>query len=165
MPMSINLNKEQVLKRVIEELEAEVTHATQAAKTAANDATGEESRPENEYDTRALEASYVARGQAKRVAYLKEILHDIKLIPLRYFRNSDKVGITSLVQMQHEAKKLLAFVLPKGGGFFVEVSGEKIQIVTPNTPLGEALLGAEIGEELVIEVGNKEKVYEILNQI
>ena len=39
-----------------------------------DEATNAESRPENKYDTRALEASYLAAGQGARLADLKQLV-------------------------------------------------------------------------------------------
>jgi hypothetical protein len=58
-------------------LEEELAMATLAHKTTKDAATHEEAKPENDKDTRALEQSYLARGQAQRVLDLQAAVHDV----------------------------------------------------------------------------------------
>ena len=54
---------------------------TRAAKASHAEATAEENRAENKYDTRGLEASYLATGQANKVLELEaaiEAFSDLK---------------------------------------------------------------------------------------
>ncbi len=157
------LSKAKILAALIEELERELAVAIQAAKVAHDDATNEESKPENEYDTRALEASYVARGQAKRVAEIKEALFDFKNTELKAFSDTDLIKATALVEVESSGKKSILFFMPKGGGFSVNVDGARVQVVTPSTPLGEALLQTKRGDSVVVELGDSEREYEILD--
>lgn len=157
------MQKEKILTAILTELERDLATAIAAAKTAQEDATNEESKPENEYDTRALEASYVARGQAKRVAELKEALVLFKNLKLRSFTSIDPVSATALVEVESQGKKHMLFVMSKGGGFSVTVEGVRIQVVSPSTPLGEALLHSKQGDIITVELGNSEREYEILS--
>lgn len=156
-----HFKKELIFQALIAELERELAVAIQAAKTAHEDATNEESKPENEYDTRALEASYVARGQAKRVAEIKEALYEFKNTELIHFTESDGIKATALIEVECDGKGQILFYMPKGGGFSVTMSGQKIQVVTPSTPLGEALLQMKKGDSVVVEMGTREKEYDI----
>lgn len=153
------------MSALIEELEKELAVAINAAKVAHEDATNEESKPENEYDTRALEASYVARGQAKRVAEIKEALFDFKNTKLRSFSDNESIKATALVEVDSSGKKSFLFFMPKGGGFAVTVDGTRVQVVTPSTPLGEALLQMKKGDSVLVELGNSEREYEVLDII
>lgn len=157
------MQKEKILNAILAELERDLAVAIAAAKTAQEDATNEESKPENEYDTRALEASYVARGQAKRVAELKESLVLYKNLKLRSFTSTDPISATALVEVESQGKKHMLFVMSKGGGFAVTVEGVRIQVVSPSTPLGEALLQSKEGDIISVELGDAEREYEILS--
>lgn len=157
------INKQKVLETIISEIQKELEVAIQAAKTAHADATNEENKPENEYDTRALEASYVARGQAERVAQLKESLFEYQHIPLKNFSDADPITATALIEVESQGKKSVLLFMPKGGGFTVTVDGQRIQVVTPSTPLGEALLQTKKGDSVFVELGSQEREYEILD--
>jgi len=156
------IDKKKLLEKIIFQLEQDVTLATLAAKEAHAHATEEESKPENQYDTRALEASYLARGQAQRVAHLKEALFDFKNMPLRDFTAGEAIAATALVEVECEGKRSLLFFMPKGGGLHFEIEGNRIQIVTPSTPLGEALFQRKKGDQVFVDLGKIEKEYQIL---
>jgi hypothetical protein len=59
------MNKTLIVQRIIEQLSHDLEIFFTAAKSAHEAATHEENQPVNRYDTLALEASYVAQGQAK----------------------------------------------------------------------------------------------------
>jgi hypothetical protein len=65
------VNTKSTLKQeLVALLAADLETAERAQQAAREGATHEEAKPENDKDTRALEQSYVARGQAKRVEEL-----------------------------------------------------------------------------------------------
>src|SRR5690606_29246214 len=72
------LDKEAVLAALCAAVEQDLRAATDAQKATHAGATHEESKPENDKDTRALEASYLARGLAGRVAELGATLQALK---------------------------------------------------------------------------------------
>ncbi len=159
-----NINKEELLQKLISQVEKELAVAIQAARTAHEDATNEESKPENEYDTRALEASYVARGQAKRVADLKEMLFEFKRIKIKNFDDNEPITATAFIAIESEQNKIQnLFFLPLGGGFSVELDGVKVQVVTPSTPLGQALLQTKLGDIIQVNLGAAVREYEIIS--
>jgi hypothetical protein len=156
------LNKEEIFAAIIQALEEELRIAVSAARTAATDATNEESKPENKYDTRALEASYLARGQAQRVADLKEALFGFRRLDLKKFTDNDSISSTALVELLSEGKKQILFFAAAGGGTQVQYRGTKIQVITPATPLGQAVLRSKVGENIFVKVGKSEREFEIL---
>jgi hypothetical protein len=68
------VTKRRILDALLSEMTAEVNLLLAAAALAYEGATHEESKPENDKDTRALEASYLARGQANRVEEMNETI-------------------------------------------------------------------------------------------
>jgi hypothetical protein len=69
--MAKRVDKTQIVAAIRAELERELAVIAKAAEDAQRAATHEESKPENEYDTRGLERSYLARGQAQRAAEIQ----------------------------------------------------------------------------------------------
>ena len=68
------MNKKKLISYLAEKIAQELTAITEAAKNTYDVATHEDNKPENKYDTRGLEASYLAGAQAKRVVDMKEVL-------------------------------------------------------------------------------------------
>lgn len=122
-----------------------------AAHTAAVEAaTSDEAKPENDKDTRGLEQSYLARGQAQRVAELEAAASDVAAMKLRAFGVGDAIAMSALVVIEEDGKQQHYFVAPGGGG--TSVGG--VQVVTPASPIGQALLGKRVAD--VVEFRGRE---------
>lgn len=66
--------KKKLIELICAQLEKDLQTAIAAAVATYEAATHEESKPENEYDTRGLEASYLAGAQSKRAGEIEELL-------------------------------------------------------------------------------------------
>ena len=145
-----------------EQLESDRLILIEATQATYEAATHEESKPENEYDTRGLEASYLAGAQSKRVGEIEEALLVCKQITLKSFTENDVIAPTAVVELESDGKNSFVFLMPKGGGMNLNYDGKSIHVVTGQSPLGEALLGQKIGGVAVVDTGRQEKEYEIL---
>lgn len=157
------MDKKQLIATIQNQLENDVVILKQAALATYEAATHEESKPENEYDTRGLEASYLAGAQAKRIQEIKEVLLLLKHVEVKTFGENDKINSTALVEVEHKGKRNLFFILAKGGGVSVNFEGKTVQIITPSSPLGEALLDQKKDGVAVVETGDQVREYDIIN--
>ncbi len=127
--------------RIRDELHAALLQALATARTAhasaIEGATHSEAKAENDKDTRGLEQSYLARGQAQRVAELEATASDVAAMKLRTFADGAVIAMSALVVVEDEGKQQRYFIGPGGGGTAI---GD-VQVVTPVSPLGAALLG------------------------
>jgi transcription elongation GreA/GreB family factor len=156
------VDKKSLLDQICQQLERDLEVLKAAALATYQAATNEESKPENEYDTRGLEASYLAGAQAKRVQEIEEQLTIYKYLEIKSYNESTPIGATALVTVEVDGRQNILFVLPKGGGLSLTSQGHKIQVVTPSSPLGEALIGLRVGDVAVVETGAHVKEYEII---
>lgn len=156
-------NKAQVLQSFINKLEEELHLLEQNLKEMREETTHEESKPENEYDTRAIESGYLVKAQSKRLLDAKEALSSFKHIELKDFGPQSPIKASALVEVEHEAKKIWFFYMPFGGGFSITQNGQKIQVITPSSPLGESMLNLKVGDYAIVESVNDVKEYEILS--
>src|SRR5580700_8804326 len=69
-------DKARLVKEIVASLSASLGVLEKAARASHAEATHESSKAESKYDTRGLEAAYLAGGQARQA---KEILDSIKL--------------------------------------------------------------------------------------
>jgi len=123
--------------------------ATASQQATQAGATHEESRPENDKDTRALESTYLARGLAQRVAELQTAASQLANLLIRPFRDDESVSLSALVTVQDDHGRLRHyFIAPCGGGVKLQVSGGEVSVVTPASPLGHALLGKRADDEV-----------------
>lgn len=159
----MNIEKSELVRIFTQQLERDLEAITAAARATHEAATHEESKPENKYDTRGLEAAYLAGAQAKRVQEIREVLSLFQTLPFKDFSSNDAVQSTALVEVALDGKRNILLVMPKGGGVQMTLSGETVQIITPASHLGEAILGLKVSESVEFEMGHKVRVCEIIS--
>ena len=143
------MTKEQLLAAIIATLTADLAVLTAAAKAAHEAATHEECMPDNEYDTTALEASYIAQGQANRAQEIRAALESYRTLTLIPFDADTPIRLTALVTLEDDEGGLRRLFLgPLGGGLKIKDGGGEIVVITPASPLGRALLGRVTGDEV-----------------
>lgn len=157
------MNKSELVSKIIELLERESQNLSAAARTAHADATGEESKAENKYDTRGLEASYLAGAQSAMASESIRNLACYRAIELKKFTNDSKIGLTALIELESESgKRSFYFLGPKSGGLEMECEGTKVLLITISSPLGKKLIGREVGDLVEIKAGGVRKEYEVV---
>lgn len=157
------MDKKKLIAQIRQDLEKDLAILKDAERVTREAATHEESKPENEYDTRALEASYLAGAQSKRIKDTEELLVIFKHVEPKSFGPQDVISATALVEAELNGKHSYFFVMSKGGGINLSFEGRKIQVVTPSSPLGEAMLGLRVGDVALIENGDQTLEYEIIS--
>lgn len=157
------MNKRELIAAFVSQLEADLQMMKAAAQATYEAATHEESKAENEYDTRGLEASYLAGAQAKRAAEIDEALALFRSTPFSEFKPGDQVRTTALVEIALDGKPGLVLMMPKGGGLSTRFKDKNVQIVTPASRLGEALLGLKVGDAAEYEVGERVRECEVVS--
>jgi transcription elongation GreA/GreB family factor len=147
---------------LVAELVAVLQTALEAARRAheatAAGATHAEARAENSKDTRGLEQSYLARGQAQRVAELELGLARISALVVRAFERGESIAVGALVGLDEDGESQRVLVAPYGGGTTL-TSG--VQVVTPSSPFGGALLGKGTGDELEIQLPGRRRAFTV----
>jgi transcription elongation GreA/GreB family factor len=141
-------DKAEILKLIRERVSADLATMSAAQRLVVDGATHEENRPENDKDTRALEQSYLARGQAQRVVELKDALNKLKALELRDFSADSAIGLSALIALDDGKELVHYFIAPAGGGIRVTLADVTVRIVTPQAPIAQALLGKRQGDDL-----------------
>jgi hypothetical protein len=154
-------NKKDVLERLVQYLSDLAEQATAAAKTTSAGATHAEAKPEHPKDTRALEQSYLARGQAMRVSELEEQIHFLRFLPLRTYGESDPLGAGALLVITSDEDTRCLFLAPHGGGAELDLGALRVFVVTPQSPIGARVLGRVLGDEIELKVRGATRAYAI----
>ena len=155
------LDKSSVRAALVARLELDLAVATEAQRRTQSGATHEESKPENDKDTRALESSYLARGQAQRVVELTSDLATAGALVLREFDTDSPIAVSALVGLDDGERCSLYFVSPVGGGLTLDVDGVAVRVLTPASPLGRALLGQTLGGDVEVRTPQGLRAYSI----
>ena len=155
-------DKQRVHQALLDKLAQDLTAAAVTAEATRKDATHAEAKPENDKDTRALEQSYLARGQAMRAEQLAEEREVLRFMPLPQLSADAAAQSGALVELEDEdgATRLL-FMAPHAGGTELSVEGMSVLVVTPISPLGAAILGRTIGDDVTLSVRGKRRNYVI----
>ena len=158
------INKQKLIRQIIETLEQVYQDAYAAAMRAYETATDEENEAENKYDTLGLEASYLAQGQSKRVNECEADLNAFKKLNNIALADSEFITIGSIIDLLDESGfELILFLGPAAGGLKINYENSLITIITPSSPLGKKLNKRHIDDEIEIVVNNDKKNYVIRN--
>jgi hypothetical protein len=155
------IDKRALVAELVAHAEAELATLVLAAKNTREGATHEDARPENDKDTRSTEAAYLAHGQAKRVSELERTVSLLKALPLRAFEAETPIAVGALVRLVEDERELWCFLSRGGGGLRATVGGAQIQVTTPDSPLGQALVGRTEGDDIEVLTGRGKREYSI----
>lgn len=153
------MDKVALIARIRAALEQELAAVAASAADAHSAATHEEAKPENQYDTRGLEASYLAGAQAGRVQDLAHRINHLDFVPTKSFGPDDPIALTALFSLDDGEQVRRYFLAPDGGGLKLQVEGETILVITPKSPIGRAVLDKFLGD--AVQVPLKRKVIEM----
>ena len=143
------MTKPQLVAIIITRLESDLALFTAAARQAHAAATHEECQPDNKYDTTALEASYIAQGQANRAQEIRQGLEAYRALELQAFDDATPIRLSALVTLEDEGGgERRLFIGPQAGGMKLTDPAGEIVVITPASPLGKQLLGLSVGDEL-----------------
>lgn len=149
------INKQVLVSLIINELKQELNQAINAANEAHAAAVDDQSVAETQYDTLAIEASYLAEGQSRRVIELQAAINAYHILPLIDFDENKAIALTALAQLSKDSPNNHWFFMgPAAGGFRCELSEQYITVITPQSPMGLALLDKFQAEEVDIKLGN-----------
>jgi len=147
------VSKENLKDELVRVLEGNLEALERAHQASRAGATHEEAKPENDKDTRALEQSYLARGQAKRVEEMRTAVAEVRAMGVRPAGSEQPVALGRVVTVEENDGVMKLFVAPHGGGT-VLASGS-VQVVTPRSPLGRALMGKRVGEDCEVRLAER----------
>lgn len=156
------IDKRVLIDELRKRLEEERATMTRIALEAAAAVAHEDNKPENDKDMRSTEASYLARGQAERAREVERSLGMLSSMVVRSFGPGEKIAAMALVELLQGKTTLVCLVLPVAGGQRIHQNGVEVQVVTPTSPLGKALMGLAEGDEAEVGTPQGTKVYEVV---
>lgn len=132
--------KAKVLEKIIEKLEVEL--ARQRTANAHSNRSAIQSAPtaEKQRDTTGLEAAYLAHGYAQHCMTLARQLDELKQMKLEDF-SGQEIDLGALVEVELNGDIDRYLLLHCCGGLELDVEGETITVITPESPMGSALMG------------------------
>ncbi len=141
------LSKPKVIAAILASLTESLRAVERTAAMARDETTSGETRAEGKYDTRAAEASYLARGQAARISDLRGQV--AWFAHLGEGTPTSRVGPGALVCVDGDQQETV--YLAPVGGTHVEVDGTVVRVISLDSPLGKAMARLEAGDGFEVE--------------
>lgn len=156
------IDKSKVLELLLASLDEETARLRGEYEVARHTSIDAPGRMQSRYDTTGIEAAWVASGLA---ASLNEKVRALTVMTsFRLPEHCETVVLGAIVGLGTPPDKLrfIFFLLPAMGGTSVTLPSLQvpIRVVTPASPLGQRLLGNEVGD--LIAVNGSEGELEIL---
>jgi transcription elongation GreA/GreB family factor len=153
------VQKEQVLGQLRNNLQHELSQAKKSYESSSAYKSQDDMKQEGKYDTRAIEAGYLAGAQKKRVDEIEQELNMLEEIDLKLADGLSEVITGSLVLLEHNGIEKHYFLSPTGGGKLLTIEGEPVLVISVFSPLGQELVGASVNDDVSIEVNENVKSY------
>ncbi len=132
--------KQVIIEAVIQALEIELGRQAQA-NAQSNAATSfSAANADKQRDTTGYEAAFLAHGYARHCVDLAHHLEELKALPIEDF-SGQEIDVGALVEVEMDGEIDEYLLLNCGGGSVVEAEGRKVTVITPQSPLGLALVG------------------------
>lgn len=157
------MNKRALLKKVLSKLQEEVESYARAARAAHAEATDPQSKAENKYDTRGLEAAYLAGAQSRQAAETQNAIEAFQKMALKEFKPTDAIDLSAFVEVETRGDRMYFFIGPSKGGLEIDHNKQEVTVITPQAPLGEQLVGRKAGDRFKWGAGPGAAEYKIVS--
>jgi transcription elongation GreA/GreB family factor len=157
------MNKAKLIQQIVASLAESLAVLEKAARASHAEATHESSKAESKYDTRELEAAYLADGQARQA---KEIMDSIKLyetLTTKDFAPDEPIDLTALVEVDAGGTRSIYFIGPKNGGLEIEHQRKGVTVIAPQSPLGQNLMGKKADQRWTAKLGGTLVEYHVVS--
>ena len=152
-------------QKIVDELKLLLEQETKAAKESyemtRSHATEGELKSEGKYDTRSIEAGYLASAQKKR---LEELEHEKGLLQeIDASHQHSSVSVGSLVEIEFNSMTRLYFIASTSGGKILKIDDRPILVISAFSPIGVEAINLRPGDSFEVEASGELREYKVLN--
>jgi len=90
------------------------------------------------------------------------VLKEAAIKAVKKFGAGEPIGLGALVELENGGENLFYFIGPRAGGTEILHDKKEILVITPQSPLGEQLLGKKSGDQPQLNFGGAKQVAKIL---
>lgn len=155
------MDKRLIIEKLVHNVKRDLELATDAQESSSSFKFESDMKQESKYDTRSIEAGYLAQGQAKRVEELKLELKLIEEIPLHSFSPDDEIAVGALLDIELNKRKKLYFLSTTAGGTVLDINGEIVLVISVFSPIGSSVMGLKVGDDFELETQAGVREYKI----
>ena len=150
------LNKKALVAEILARLKNDLANNMAAAEQAHKASTDEESIAETQYDTLAIEAAYLAEGRSRRVLEIQSAIKAYQKLKLIKFDLDTQIAPGALVQLsQDKNRNHWYFIGPAAGGQKLSQDNTQVTVITPQSPLGQSLIGKYQDDDLQLQIADR----------
>jgi transcription elongation GreA/GreB family factor len=104
----------------------------------------------------------MAQANPEQAQGLGRLLLMYRFLPKRNYEPHEVIAPGALVELMLGRMRTFCLIVPHGGGLVLRVEEHPVQVITPDSPLGEALLGKKAGDRVSVTVGSGAREYEVI---
>ncbi|MEH6472647.1 MAG: transcription elongation factor GreAB [Halopseudomonas sp.] len=157
------MTKAHLIDQIADQLVQQLNTLLHASEQAYQSATHSESKAENKYDTLGLEAAYLAHGLSVRVQQAQLEIAAWRQWQPPTFGANDTIALGALVVLESDAgDEKIVLLAAQGGGLTGTVDRGDVTVVTAAAPLGLALLGKQLDDEVVLDIAGVRSDYTVV---
>ena len=157
------MQKKIIIKSLIDAVIKELDSIKLAAQTTKDHRQSDDLRSEGKYDTRSIEAGYLAVGQMQRLEELKLELQMLEEIPCRDFPPTDQIGIGALVEIEFNNQSRHYFISPTAGGTMLRIGDETVLVISVFSPIGNQVIDLKKCDTFELQTPKELRTYLIRN--
>ena len=145
--IAVKWDKRKLHSLLLDALKANLNATLSAAENAKEGSNHADAIAKSKYDTFGLELSYFAGSQFERARAVEAKIAVMENTLFNDFDSDDDIDIGAIIQLQNGQKKIQTYLMSDiGAGLDLEYQGIKIIVISPESPLGEAVLGLSQGD-------------------
>lgn len=165
--LAITLLKEMLKSKIKEQLlnkaKADLKAAEEVAESAQSYKSSDDMKSEGKYDTRAIEAGYLAGAQEKRVEELKLEVQMLEELPTREFKTDEEITVGALIELSVNERTQTYFISSTAGGSMLNIDGKPILVISVFSPIGAACVNLVAGDSFELETPSESREYEVMS--
>lgn len=154
--------KIKIIDQLTHRLKEDIQNLKNARDNAKTIATDNESKAESKWDTRAIEAGYLAGAQSARIEELQQELELLENLSIKNLTNNDEIIIGALVKLECNNQQKHYFISPITGGVLLNIDNRPIMVVSVFSPIGKEVLGLSVDDIFELTTPSGKREYSVL---
>jgi transcription elongation GreA/GreB family factor len=157
------MKKQKIIKELLNIANSRLEETVQSAKSANSFKSSGDMKQEGKYDTRAIEAGYLADAQNLRVEELKQEIQLLESIQIQQISQKTPISIGSLVKLKFTEKIQTYFISSTAGGPLLSIDSTPVLIVSAFSPIGAKVIGLNQGDEFELKTPKANRHYKVIS--
>ncbi len=157
--------KKEILQSIIGHLSKEIDSYHSITKKEKDFANNNEMKQEGKYDTRKVEAGYLASAQLRRLEELNIHLNKYQSFKPIDHSAYEHIRLGSLIQCLHEKKVFYYFLSPISGGLQLKNGEVQVKVISSLSPIGKKVIGLGRSDSFELVLKKEKKLFSIIEFI